>query len=140
MPIRIYKNVETPFFHFHNANPKGRNASDCVYRAISVALDLPYEDVMRDMTEFALEKGYAPDEDKLIRLYMESKGWVTCKEPRNHENKKITVERFIKIIAPKETLVVKAGSHHITLIKEGKVWDTWDSSKQTMHSYWRKKQ
>ena len=139
MRINIYKYKETPYYHFHNANPKGKNANDCVYRAISVALDLPYEDVMRDMTEFALKKGYAPNEDKLVRLYMESKGWATCKEPRDFDNKKISVERFLKINAPKETLVVKAGSHHITLIKDGKVWDSWDCTKQTIHSYWRKK-
>lgn len=140
--ITIYKYNESDFFHFFNANPKGKNASDCVYRAISVALEQEYALTMREMTEFALSKGYAPNEDKLVRLYLESKGWETCKEPRNKDNKKISVKQFLKtslVIHGSDVLVAKVGSHHVTLIKESKVWDTWDCSSNTLHTYWRKK-
>ncbi len=137
--INLLKVQETPYFHFFNANPKGRNASDCVYRAISVALNQDYAATMREMTEFALQKGYAPNEDKLIKLYLESKGWETCSEPRDQANKKISIERFLVRTDQTKVYVVKAGSHHITVLKEGKVWDTWNCSKKLMHRYWRKK-
>lgn len=137
--INLYKYKETPTFHFYNANPKGKNASDCVFRAICVALDQGYEETVREMTEFGLSKGYVANEDKTVKLFLESKGWETCKEPRDLNNKKISVERFLLRADPNRVYVVLAGSHHCTLIKNGKVWDSWDCSKKTMHRYWRKK-
>lgn len=134
----VSKDKDTSFYHFHNANPKGKNASDCVYRAISVALDQDYATTMRELTEFAIKLGYAPNENKTIKAYMESKGWITMKEPRDHNNKKISVQKFLRMVNPAEVIVVKVGSHHISLIKEERIWDTWDCSKKTMHTYWRK--
>ena len=138
MPIKVYKYEETLTFHFHNANPKGKNASDCVYRAISVALDQDYATTMREMTEQALKIGYAPNETKTIKSYMESKGWVTFKEPRDRENKKIPVGKFALKCNPEEIIVANVGSHHTSLIKECKIWDTWDCSRKPIHIYWRK--
>ena len=134
----VCKYKETDTFHFHNANPKGKNASDCVYRAISVALDQDYATTMREMTEFAIKIGYAPNETKTIKGFMESKGWTTFKEPRDLDNKKIPIGRFLKRCTRSDVIVANVGSHHTSLIKEGRVWDTWDCTRNPIHIYWRK--
>ena len=36
-------------------------------------------------------------------------------------------------------IVANVGSHHVTCIKDGKVQDIWDCSRNTMHKYWYKR-
>lgn len=134
--MQICKYKETPTFHFHNANPKGKNANDCVARAICVALGQSWEDTIREMTELGIKRGYAFNEDKLIDIYLKEKGWTKMSEPRDHENKKIKVGQFVcRRGNDKGVIIAKAGSHHVTLIVNGVVWDTWNCCSQTMHSY-----
>jgi len=133
--MATYKYQNNDFFTFYNANGKGKNAGDCVARAISVALSQSWETTIREMTEVGISLGRVFNEDKTIDKYLETKGFTRYKEPRKSTNKKMTIREFLKA-NPRFTGVVKAGSHHVTLIYEGKVIDTWDSSLQTMHSYW----
>ena len=137
--MRVRQDKETPIYHFHNANPKGKNASDCVARAISVALGQSWEETIRDMTELGIKNGLPFNEDRLIAKYLDSKGWSKMKEPRDADNRKISVKRFLALrIKKPETIIAKVGSHHVSLIKNGVVWDTWDCTNQTMHAYWIK--
>lgn len=136
--MTICKYKETSTFHFHNANPRGKNANDCVARAISVALSQSWEDTIREMTELGIKLGYAFNEDKLVDRYLREKGWERYNEPRDSKNKKMTVNQFIK--KPhndKGVIIAKVGSHHISVIVEGVVWDTWDCTNRTMHVYWK---
>ena len=134
----ICKYKETPIFHFHNANPKDKNANDCVARAISVALSQSWEDTIREMTECGLKLGLVFNETKCIEKYLKDKGWEKYKEPRDQNNKKISVAQFLKRPgSDKGVIVAFVGSHHTSLIVNGVVWDTWDCSKKTMHSYFR---
>ena len=136
--MRVCKYAETPIFHFHNENPKGKNANDCVARAISVALGQEWSETILEMTKCGIELGFVFNEDKCIEKYLASKGWDKYKEPRDENNKKISVAQFLKKPGTnKGVIVAKVGSHHITLIVDGVVWDTWDCTKQTMHSYYR---
>lgn len=136
--MNICKYKETSTFHFHNANPKGKNANDCVARAISVALSQSWEDTIREMTELGIKLGYAFNEDKLIAQYLKEKGWERYPEPRDLNNKKITVNQFInKHGNNKGVIIAKVGSHHLSLIIDGVLWDTWDCTNNTMHAYWR---
>ena len=138
MPVvRICKYQETSTFHFHNANPKGKNAGDCVYRAVSVGLGQGYAETLKEMVDVALNVGYAPNDTQTIKKYLESKGWTTYKEPRDYNNKKILAKTFCSL-HPKGTYIALVGSHHCSLIIDGKVWDTWDCSKRPIHTYWRK--
>lgn len=134
----VCKYKETSTFHFHNANPKGKNANDCVARAISVALSQSWEDTIREMTELGIELGFAFNEDKLVSKFLRNKGFEEFKEPRDIKNKKITINQFINKHGNDEGIIVaKVGSHHISLIIDGVVWDTWDCSKKIIHTYWK---
>lgn len=133
--MAVYKYQNNEFFTFYNANDKGKNASDCVARAISVALSQSWETTIREMTELGIVIGRTFNEDKTIDLYLVTKGLTRYKEPRKANGKKMSVREFIRS-NPGFVGIAKVGSHHVTLIYEGKVIDTWDSSLQTMHSYW----
>ena len=43
----------------HNQNPKGRKTSGCVVRALSFALKVPYEEVLKELFETQLKRGIA---------------------------------------------------------------------------------
>ena len=139
--MMVCKYKETDLFHFHNANPKGKNANDCVARAISVALGQTWEYTIREMTELGIKLGLAFNEDKLIDKYLRDKGWEKYNEPRDSANKKLSVAQFVNkpgnYKGNKGVIIAKVGSHHVSLIIDGIVWDTWDCSKNTMHVYWR---
>ena len=132
-----YAYRETDIFHFHNANPKCRNASDCVARAISVALSQDWETTIRELTELGIKRGLVFNEPKCYDAYLESKGWQKMKEPRDKNNKKIRVAQYLKTPGAKGGVILAhVGSHHLTVIVDGVVWDTWDCSLQTMHTYY----
>lgn len=133
--MAVYKYQNNEFFSFYNANDKGKNASDCVARAISVALSQSWETTIREMTELGIDLGRTFNETKTIDAYLKKNGFNKMKEPRKASGQKMTLREFIRA-NPGFTALVKVGSHHIILVYQGKVIDTWDSSLETMHSYW----
>lgn len=135
---RTQKYPETECFHYVNVNPKGRFRGDCVIRAISDALDQPWETTVREMTEMGIPKGLVLNDSTLYPMYLKSKGFVQRPELRKPDNTRMTVAEFIRQTRPEGAVVMNAGSHHVICIKDLKVRDIWDSSRQTAHKYWVK--
>ena len=129
---------ETEHYSYLNANPKGRIGCDCVVRAISLALGQPWEQTVREMTEMGLKRGYILDDPHLFPAYLESKGFIPRREPRDAHNKKVSVAAFLASHPDDSDFVAVAGSHHVTAVVGGKVRDIWDCSDQTMHRWWSK--
>lgn len=129
----------TQFYEFTNLNPKEKFVGDCVVRAIALACNQTWEQTVRDMTEFGIKKGLLLNDQELFPLYLKSKGFTQEKEPRDDDNCKISIKQWLmKGCNRYRVYIVKAGSHHINCVIDKKVRDTWDSSEQTMHRYWRK--
>lgn len=141
---RQQKYPETRTFHFHNANPKNRITTDCVIRAISTALELPYNTVVMEMAEMQCKTGYDPSENKLIDMYLQSKGWVKKYQPRKIDGKKYTGAEFCQEVKEGCTwgdgdftrIVANIGGGHTVAIINGKVWDIWDSTDGCIGIYW----
>lgn len=125
------------YFVFYNANPKNKVGGDCVIRAICTSLGQSWEDTVREMTEMGIKLGYVLNDKHVYEKYLESKGFIKHSEPRDENNCKITVKTAIKKINLNNA-VANVGSHHVVAIVNGKVNDIWDSSKQTIHTYWKK--
>lgn len=130
------------YFTFYNANPKGKKCADCVVRAISLACHQTWEETVREMTEFGIKKGLVLNDQKLYPLYLKEKGFREMNEPRNYDNTKMTAREWIDSSEGwrwhRYTIVAKLGSHHLACIYNNKVFDSWDSSNQTMHKWWVK--
>lgn len=129
-----YPNTKT--FTFYNANPKGKFTGDCVIRAICTALDKPYEEVYRELLELCLKNGYSIASKENYSKYLESFGWKKQKQPKKSNNTKYTGKEFHKVF--KGTCVAHLGGNHIVCIKNGKVYDTWDSTDGCIGNYWIK--
>lgn len=135
---RQEKYPNTQYFTYYNANPKGRITTDCVYRAISTALNQDYNTTVIEIAKMACETGYAPDDSKGIDKYLISKGWCKHKQPRRADNTKYTGREFCQSYPKDETYIANIGGGHIVCIKNGKVLDTWNSTDGCIGNYWIK--
>lgn len=128
---------DTDTFHYHNANPRNRITTDCVYRAISTGLDIPYNTVVMEMAQMQCDTGYDNGDNKLIGKYITSKGWIEHKQPRKENNTKYTGKEFCKAFKYSR-VIANIGGHHITAIVNRKIYDIWDSTDGCIGKYWTK--
>lgn len=128
---------DTRFFHYFNANPKGKHTDDCVIRAICLALGKDYNEVLMDMAQLQIKTGYSIGSDQLTQKYLEANGWIKRSQPRTSEGKKVRGKVWLK--SATETQIVSIGSHHLTCIKDGKVWDIWDCTDDCVGVYYTKR-
>ena len=129
---------DTAYYHFYNANPKGKITTDCVFRAIAVGMDKSWQDVMMEMTALAIKYGYVPTDTVCINKYLKRNGWVKQKQPRWEDGTKYTGKDFCQLYHFKtdEKVIATIGYHHITVFKNCKIWDTWNCSDRCIGSYW----
>lgn len=139
MATRQEKYPETSTFHYYNANPKNRITGDCRIRAISVACDVPYNQVVMDLARIQCETGYDQCANQGISILMKEYGWIKHKQPRKPDNKKYTGKEFCKQIAVKgKKYFANIGGHHEVAIVDCKVWDIWNSTDGCIGNYWTK--
>ena len=150
---RQKKYPDTDYFHFHNANPKGKMTTDCVVRAITTALNQPYEQTLREMAEITLKTGYMLNENKGMEAYMKSKGWTKCKQPKKWDGTKYTGKEFCRTLMHPtyseelnltdkgfeiNRILANIGGHHTVAIMSGQIWDTWNSADGSIGIVWVK--
>lgn len=112
------------YFKEYNANPWGLNISDCVYRSISLVLNKPYRDVVNELKEYA-GKDRTPNHGNCFLPWLQSKGY----EIREF-GKKLTVNQFLNDLnmcddSDKFNAILLLNGH-LTAIKGGVCYDTWD--------------
>ena len=127
---------DTIYFHYHNANPKNKRTCDCVYRALSVAMNKPWKDIMMEMTEMACHYGYVPSDIVLINKYLKKNGWVKHKQPKFLDGKRVQGRIFAHSLHEGDVVIANIGAGHITVFKKCRVWDTWDCSGRCVGNYW----
>ena len=145
---RQQKYPDTQFFHYYNANSKGRFTSDCVVRAISTATMIPYEKVVSDLSALQIKTGYDTSDPKLFDMYLRGKGWIKRKQPRKTDGKKFTGEEFCRKLqdaydcdsgiwsSMNGRYIANIGGNHTVAIINGQVYDTWDSTGGCIGNYW----
>lgn len=151
---RKEKYPETASFIYYNANPKNRITGDCWLRAICTGLDQDYNETLLEMVKVQLETGYEMSCGKAVEKYLENKGWIKHKQPRDWDNKKLTGGQFCKWLSINYpdgeigNIICNIGGHHMVAIKatfsgDGfncryKVHDIWDSTGKCVGNYWTK--
>lgn len=153
---RTEKYPDTPTFHYHNANPKNRITGDCRIRAISVACEIPYNQVVMDLARIQCETGYDQTANQGISILMKEYGWTKHPQPRKPDGTKYTGKQFCEIIQKwlddKEVhgmewydgiiisprIFCNIGGRHEVAIIDGRVWDHWNSTGGCIGNYWTK--
>ena len=120
----------------YNDNPTGRRVGDCAVRAIAVALDTDWETAYALIAVNGFVMGDMPSSDATWGSVLRQNGFYraiisnTCPEC-------YTAEDFAND-HPEGVYVLGFGGHVATL-KDGEIWDSWDSTGEYPIFYWYKK-
>ena len=115
--------------------PSKKKRGDCVVRAISIGLNLPYEVVFKSLCDLAKETGFFPTHEETWGLYLKNNGWVKHKPQRSNGH----LKRLEQFSSRGITAIVKTRLH-LVCVSEGKIFDTYDCKFSCANSYWTKEE
>jgi len=128
-------------FYYYNANPKGRNVGDCIYRAMSLFLGLSWEDTIRLDMDYYLKtgstfQGYVEKDDydtsmSGTEVYLQDELGLSPIDKTEYNkyasiSAGITAGEFAEKYAKKDTTYIVILPTHITVVKDQMIWDTHD--------------
>ena len=122
------------FIEYHN-NPCGRRVGDCAVRAISKALDVSWESAYIMLAMNGLQMCDAMNADSVIGATLRQNGF-TRKSMSSSCPDCYDVEEFCKEF-PTGTYVLFFGGH-VACVKDGDLWDSFDSSHEVPQYFWGK--
>ena len=111
-------------YSYYNANPYKIRVGDCVIRAISKALNQPWEDTYIDLTIQGYLMGDLLSSNAVWHAYLKSKG-LTRDIISNDCPECYTIEDFCNE-HPQGTYVIGTGSHAVAVV-DGILFDSWNS-------------
>lgn len=112
-------------YSYYNANPYKIRVGDCVIRAISKALNQPWENTYIDLTIQGYLMGDLLSSNAVWGAYLKGKGF-TRDIISNDCPECYTIEDFCDE-HPKGTFIIGTGTHAVC-VEDGCVFDTWNSS------------
>ena len=105
---------------------KGARTSDCVIRSISIATEIPYDQVFEDLLTLAKEKQDMPNSKKVFHPYLLNKGWKW--KPTMAIGSGCVVHLKADEL-PKGNIICKL-TKHMVAVKDGVINDTYDPSRE----------
>lgn len=132
----------------YNANVSGKMSPDCVKRALSLAFDVPYSQMTKLLNQEMKEKRavawniasvYVPVMNKLAKDMGGSiekvNVWKSGQQPPTLEelvDNELDANNVYLVLTGKKPGV----SDHIVCIRDGKIWDSWNSKSQNVKDYY----
>lgn len=117
-----------------NPNPGKKEVSDCVIRAIAIALNMPWLQVFDELCAVARMDYNMPSDNTVWGHYLHVKGFRPFLLPNSCPNC-ITVREFARIYN-EGVYIVGTGSHAVCII-DGNYYDSWDSGNEVLSYFWR---
>ena len=118
-----------------NNNPVGRRVGDCAVRAVSKALDCDWETAYTMLVANGFLMGDMPSSDSVWGATLRQHGFYRESVPNTCPDC-YTAEDFCND-HPDGTYVLGFGGHTAT-IKDGVLYDSWDSTGLSPQFYWFK--
>ena len=121
----------------YNPNPMSRIVGDCAVRAISKALDIDWELAYAKVIVNGFRMGDMPSSDSVWGSVLRQNGFYmrtlpdTCPE--------CYTARDFCLDNPRGTFVLGFGGH-TACVKDGNLYDAWDSSQEVPLFVWYKKE
>lgn len=129
----------TRYFRWENMNPKSKITADCVVRAISKAMDRPYEEVYKELFECSLRTGHMLHSPENYDKYLREQGWVKQKQPVHSNKTKMSGKEFVRKFGKQyPRVIMHIGVHHLSCMVDGKVVDIWDCTDRKIGKWWIK--
>lgn len=122
---------------YYNPNPIGRSVGDCSVRAVSKALNMGWEAAYIALTMNGLAMGDMPSSDSVWGATLRQNGFRRKAVPDSCPDC-YTAEDFSEE-HPEGVYVLGFGGHVCT-VKDGDIYDSWDSSQESPQFYWTKEE
>lgn len=120
-----------------NNNPTGRRVGDCAVRAVSVALGIDWETAYALLCVNGMAMGDMPSSDSVWGSVLRQHGFYRASIPDSCPDC-YTAEDFARD-HPRGVYVLGFGGHTAT-IRDGRLYDAWDSSQEIPQYVWFKKE
>ena len=118
-------------------NPAGRRVGDCAVRAVAVALGVDWETAFALLASNAYIMGDMPSSDAVWGSVLRQHGFYRQAIPDRCPDC-YTAEDFAHDY-PHGVYVLGFGGH-VATIKDGRLYDAWDSSKEIPQFVWFKRE
>ena len=118
-----------------NNNPTGRNAGDCAVRAVSVALDTDWETAYALIAMNGFLMGDVISSNSVFGSVLRQHGFSRYAIPNTCPDC-YTIADFADE-NPHGVYVVGTGNH-VVAIRDGVIYDSWDSRQEIPQYYWTK--
>lgn len=121
----------------YNPNPTGRRVEDCSVRAVAKALDTDWEDAYARIASAGYAMGDMPHSNSVWGAVLRQNGFYRKSIPDTCPDC-YTAEDFSE--DHKDGIYVLGFGRHVATVKDGDLYDSWDSSKEIPQYYWHKKE
>jgi len=119
----------------YNPNPVSRNVGDCSIRALTVALGVDWENAFAMLSTNAFQMADMMSSNSVISSVLRQHGYRRSVIPNSCPDC-YTIADFADD-HPEGTYVVGTGTH-VVAVKDGEIWDSWDSSHEIPQYFWWK--
>ena len=116
-----------------NPNPTGRRVGDCAVRAVAKALDVDWETAYSMIATNGFSMGDMPSSNSVWGAVLRQNGFYRQSIPDTCPDC-YTADDFCKD-NPKGTFVLGFGTH-VATVKDGNIYDAWDSSQEIPQYVW----
>lgn len=120
----------------YNPNPTGRNVEDCAVRAVAKALGVDWETAYALIVKNGYDMGDMPHSNSVWGAVLRQNGFYRKSIPDTCPDC-YTAEEFAKD-NPDGVFVLGFG-RHTAAVKDGNIYDSWDSSKEIPQYVWYRK-
>ena len=121
----------------YNPTPISRKVGDCAVRALAKALDTDWETAYAMAALNGFSMGDMPSSDAVWGAVLRQNGFYKATIPNTCPDC-YTAEDFCQD-NPKGTFVLGFGGH-VATVKDGVLYDSWDSSRETPIYFWFRKE
>ena len=122
-------NIEAATLKYYNANNRGNRTSDCVKRALSLALDISYTDISKllnaEMHRQHEDAWNYPNVYGKVAKDLGCSDWIY--DGVTNENGRMKLDEFVDtVLDPNQTYLVHTGRSasvrdHIVCVRDGKI-------------------
>lgn len=116
-----------------NPNPAGRRVGDCAVRAVSAALGIDWEAAYDLIADAGYQMGDMPSSDSVWGAVLRQHGFYRAAIPNSCPDC-YSAEDFARD-HPRGVYVLGFGGH-VATVRDGRLYDAWDSSNEIPQFVW----
>lgn len=121
----------------YNPNPTGRSVGDCSVRAVAKALNISWEQAYDLISDAGYAMGDMPSSDSVWGAVLRQHGFYRTAIPNSCPDC-YTAEDFARD-NPRGTFVLGFGGH-VATVRDGVIYDSWNSSQLIPMYVWYRKE